>query len=109
MSRLIDADAVLYALVEEGHDNATKYGFRLGDTIKFTPTQVDEIVSRMPTIEERKKGKWIEYIPEHGQCPFCGNQVDLLGGKANNFCGECGADMREPEDIPMEYFESGGR
>jgi hypothetical protein len=25
------------------------------------------------------------------------------------FCPECGADMREPEDIPMEYFESGGR
>lgn len=24
------------------------------------------------------------------------------------FCRHCGADMREPEDIPMEYFESGG-
>lgn len=43
---------------------------------------------------KRKKGRWLEYIPEHGKCPFCGNQVDLLGGKANNFCGECGADMR---------------
>lgn len=31
-------------------------------------------------------------------CPFCGNQVDLLGGKVNNFCGECGADMRGEQD-----------
>ena len=47
---------------------------------------------------ERPKGKWIEFIPEHGECPFCGNQVDLLNGKANNFCGECGADMRGEQD-----------
>lgn len=51
------------------------------------------------TVEpERQRGRWIEYIPEHGKCPFCGNQVDLLGGKANNFCGECGADMRQKEE-----------
>lgn len=44
--------------------------------------------------EPRKKGGWIEYIPMHGKCLFCGNQVDLLNGKENNFCSECGADMR---------------
>ena len=43
---------------------------------------------------ERKTGQWIEYIPEHGKCPFCGNLVDLMNGKENNYCGECGADMR---------------
>ena len=108
MSRLIYADAVLYALVEEGHDNATKYGFRLGDTIKFTPTQVDEIVSRMPTIEERKKGKWIiKYNPETGwysvTCPECGEDVTsvipMIGFFPNakalwSFCPNCGMDMR---------------
>ena len=47
---------------------------------------------------ERQRGAWIEYIPEHGKCPFCGNQVDLLIGKANNFCDECGADMRGEYD-----------
>lgn len=52
---------------------------------------MEELPSAHP---ERKKGKWIEYIPEHGKCPFCGNQVDLLSGRANNFCSECGADMR---------------
>ena len=46
------------------------------------------------TQPERQRGAWIEYIPGYGKCPFCGNQVDLLVGKVNNFCGECGADMR---------------
>ena len=59
---------------------------------------IDEI-SEMPSAQpERETGEWIEYIPEHGRCPFCGNQVDLLGGKENNFCGECGADMRGKQD-----------
>lgn len=34
------------ALIEEGQKNATKYGFHLGETIKFTPTQVEEILSK---------------------------------------------------------------
>lgn len=56
-----------------------------------------DAISQISAQPERKKGEWIEYIPEHGKCPFCGNQVDLLGGKANNFCGECGADLRGAE------------
>lgn len=40
-----------------------------------------------------KRGKWIKYS-EHGTCPYCGNCVDLVGGKENNFCSECGADLR---------------
>ena len=52
-------------------------------------------VEIMPSVQpERKTGQWIEYIPEHGKCPFCGNLVDLMNGKENNYCGECGADMR---------------
>ena len=58
-----------------------------------------ETLNVLPSAQpERKKGEWIEYVPDHGKCPFCGNQVDLLGGKANNFCGECGADMRGEQD-----------
>ena len=60
---------------------------------------VQEVINGLPSAQpERKSGRWIEYIPEHGKCPFCGNQVDLLNGKANNFCGECGADMREGKE-----------
>ena len=34
----------------------------------------DRALNELPSAEpERKKGKWIEYIPEHGKCPFCGN------------------------------------
>ena len=62
-------------------------------------TDAMDVLRAVPSAQqERKKGKWIEYIPEHGKCPYCGNQIDLLGGKENNFCGECGADMRGKQD-----------
>lgn len=97
--RPIDAESVLYALVEEGQNNATKYGFHIGDTIKFTPTQVDEIVSKMPTVEpEHKTGRWEEYFfdgpmarrPRALMCSCC----DAICLFAHNFCPNCGADMR---------------
>ena len=69
-----------------------KWGLGLIESYIF---DVEELPSVHP---ERKKGKWIEYIPEHGKCPFCGNQVDLLNGRANNFCSECGADLRDEQD-----------
>lgn len=102
--RLIDADAVLYALVGEVHDNATKYGFRIGDIIKLTPTQVDEIVSRMPTIEpERKTGHWIKvddfYNRISGRCSNCGWESHLYENDVvgMNYCPECGARMESAE------------
>ena len=49
--RPIDAESVLYYLIDEGQTNYKKYGFKLGDTIKFTPSQVDEIIRRrLPTL-----------------------------------------------------------
>lgn len=60
--------------------------------------EIAKQINALPSAEpERKKGKWIEYIPEHGKCPFCGNLVDLMNGNANNFCSECGADLRGGE------------
>ena len=65
---------------------------------KFSLMYIWKNLMDLPFIQpEREEGKWIEYIPEHGKCPFCGNQVDLLGGKENNFCSECGAVMRGTE------------
>jgi len=92
MSNLIDRQKlidvftglVLYADL----DGATKSYF---DGLKEAYNLICQCPSAHP---EPRKGRWIEYIPEHGKCPFCGNQVDLLNGKANSFCGECGADMR---------------
>lgn len=65
-------------------------------------------ITGMSTIEpERKKGKWI-YTPTEPLgyiCSECKN-----GCCKFNFCPNCGADMRgESDDIPMEYFESGGK
>lgn len=67
----------------------------------------------MPTIEERKTGKWIIYTVsmldgEDCKCPECGQ---TSCAPYWHFCPNCGLKMEgaEPEDIPMEYFESGGR
>ena len=67
------------------------------DAIKESMYLIDamEKIIRMPSIE-LKRGKWIKFS-EHGTCPYCGNCVDLVGGKENNFCSECGADLRQRE------------
>ena len=31
-------------LINEGQEHGTKYGFKLGDTIKFSPTEVEKIL-----------------------------------------------------------------
>ena len=68
-----------------------------------------------PTVEpERKRGKWIDNETSYADgvrqtctCSICGQRsVRPLG----RFCRWCGADMRgENDDIPIEYFESGGK
>ena len=51
---------------------------------------LEQIIDEQPTIEERKKWKWIviEY-PDIYVCPFCKN-----ASSKKNFCGTCGADLR---------------
>ena len=71
---------------------------------------------------ERKKGQWIERNPQNSdkcrliECDQCGFS-HIVGFNVpyehwienRNFCERCGADMRcEDDNIPMEYFESGG-
>ena len=70
-------------------------------------------IVRMPSVRpKRKKGKWKLLSIMHStpptyvyRCSECG--METFG--THDFCPNCGAEMREPEDIPMEYFESGGR
>ena len=67
----------------------------------------------MPTVE-RKTGKWIDAVVA-GELPVifcdqCNTFLPLQFGASHNFCPNCGADMRgESDDIPNEYFESGGK
>lgn len=37
---------VFYEFINEGQNNASKYGFRLGETIKFTPDQIVDIMRK---------------------------------------------------------------
>lgn len=107
--RAIDADALFREMEKaQWYNNADR------DEI------AEELVLNAPTIEPRKKGRWIYldkdkrfFHPHIVKCSVCNNSLDMYGVNAGrgdaNFCPNCGADMREPEDIPMEYFESGGR
>lgn len=56
----------------------------------------------MPTIEERKTGKWIEqddgWDGVYYECSCCKEAFTLIDGTPSdnlyNFCPNCGADMR---------------
>ncbi len=56
-----EIEEIRNVLIIEGQNNASKYGFHLGDTIKFSPTQVEEIIKESTKtiteseIEEIKK------------------------------------------------------
>ena len=71
-----------------------------------------DMLEDAPTIEpERKTGRWIDYVEDgYVECPFCHSATNCDGNISElHFCFSCGARMEEPEDIPMEYFENGGR
>lgn len=62
---------------------------------------IDAIMSEAPTIEERKKGKWID-MGDFEQCSVCLatrlKEVETYYRKGiwikTDFCPHCGADMR---------------
>jgi len=83
--RLIDADDLI----------TIEYG-----GICFVPK---EFIDDAPTIEERKKGKWIDMSDggriktlwaEKYKCDKCG----MYGTRAWKFCPYCGAEMRGEEE-----------
>ena len=49
--RLVNADEIFKCLMDEAYNHGTSYGFKLGDTITYTPTQVHMIVKKMPTVD----------------------------------------------------------
>ena len=84
MSDLIDRQAAIEAVSEslrnifEEHDDVAR-----------------KIINKVPSAEpERKKGKW-EVTAWYIKCSECGECFMLI---PQNFCPDCGADMREDND-----------
>ena len=96
--RLIDADELQLAIVEEGQANKRKK-YVIGDIWELTGAEIREVINSMPTIQP-KRGRWIK-TARWGRvyyCNQCRNYLDFDGVNAGrgstNFCPNCGADMR---------------
>jgi len=85
--RLIDADKIPWTDLNDDMPNT-----KIKVLITFA-----EKVNRMPTIEERKTGKWIrgdgEKLTGSQRCSIC-HKACYKGIDYFNFCPYCGADMR---------------
>ncbi len=62
-----------------------------------------EALRDAPTVEERKKGRWVVYkAPDKYhcslvKCPFCGEDM-IAEAEEYNFCPNCGAKMERDEE-----------
>lgn len=106
--RLIDADRLKEEIVEAGQES-TRY--RIGEFWELNRNEIWKVIDEQPTVEERKKGRWIVWggmdIPEnHGRhkCSLCGGfapvryEKPLIKENLSNFCPNCGADMRKENE-----------
>ena len=88
--RLIDADALINVSERESNVDGA-YGYI------DTKSIIDKI-DDAPTIEpERKKGEWIDLDYTEAwlyKCDQCGRRSDFK----DNYCPDCGADMRGDSD-----------
>ena len=87
--RLIDADALI-AWTDNYYDSE-----------KFTVGHFANMVKDMPTIEERKTGKWVRALDGndgHVRCNKCFKIYDWdTQAQYYDFCPKCGAKMEEGE------------
>jgi hypothetical protein len=101
--RLIDVEPLDCLAWKDG-----EHGTTFDDGVLWVLEKIAELPAIQP---ERKKGKWIEYNAtgkKQWMCSEC--CAEEKNPKVARFCYWCGADMRGEEDnIPIEYFESGGK
>lgn len=98
--RLIDADALMKAMYHRAFETDGDTMWQSGCWVRYRA--IEQTVKKQPTIEERKKGKWIVNTYEHARefwdrettCSVCGYK---MGGGTPNYCPNCGADMRGEE------------
>ena len=98
--RLIDADALKETIASNVYPVADDFNSR--DYGMFWTGGIEKAIDEQPTIEERKKGEWLELTNTNHTyvCSACGRMlVNITDGKnmvMKNypFC-HCGADMRK--------------
>ena len=90
--RLIDADELIKDI-----DCSADMGGALGKVVECVKYYAKFMVASAPTIEERKKGKWIrgdaEKLIGSQRCSIC-HKACYKGNDYFNYCPNCGADMR---------------
>ena len=107
--RLVDADA-LYETLCHLWDRSDSEEFE---------TEVFKTIINAPTVEERKKGKWIrnnmhykdaeqEFYYYEERCSECGIKRNGEWGYFS-FCPNCGADMRDRQRATWELDEKSNR
>lgn len=92
--RLIDADElkkVFEDLANDGWNKAT------GTSWSRAFEESADIIDGCKTIEERKRGRWIDLGKDkviRWQCPECGRKDTHI----YNYCPDCGTDMRGEQE-----------
>lgn len=109
MSRYIDADALIEKLGIAKECNDCKHNKEPYCGWKPDVVDICEAINDAPTIDERKKGKWIKkmrvtetekytsYDPDW-HCACCGTKYAPNIARMVNFCYVCGVDMRGEQD-----------
>lgn len=91
MTRLIDADALITAVLKKAFDDA----FLNGNTDMHR--LLIQVIAHQPTIDAEpvRHGKWIteECLPGVAVCSICGHEIRGIGCQYTKYCDECGARM----------------
>lgn len=82
MNDLISRQATIEAIYDLPNCNN-------GYSDTYDKSLIISVIEELPSAEP-KKGKW----GEHGECPFCSY---IRKWKEDNYCANCGADMRGEE------------
>ena len=69
--RLIDGNSVALFLVEKGQHDTKK--FKLGEIIRYSPSEVGELIKEMPTIDPVRVHNEKVEVP---YCWYCGARMD---------------------------------